>query len=118
MRSIGSCIDGLKVSQRKILFSCLKRKLYKEIRVAQLSGYVSEQAAYHHGEASLQGAIVGMAQNFVGQIILIYSNRTVNLEHRIMGGNDFSKCKVYSYSVEPDSRYYFPTSRSSSSRIH
>ena len=38
LRSIGNCIDGLKVSQRKILFSCFKRKLYYEIRVAQLSG--------------------------------------------------------------------------------
>ena len=66
LRSIGSCIDGLKVSQRKILFSCFKRKLYNEIRVAQLSGYVSEHASYHHGEASLQGAIIGMAQDYVG----------------------------------------------------
>ena len=35
-------------------------------QVAQLSGYVSEHAAYHHGEASLQSTIVGMAQSFVG----------------------------------------------------
>ena len=34
--------------------------------MAQLSGYVSEHAAYHHGEASLQSTIVGMAQSFVG----------------------------------------------------
>ena len=35
-------------------------------QVAQLSGYVSEHSAYHHGEASLQGTIVGLAQSFVG----------------------------------------------------
>jgi DNA topoisomerase II len=35
-----------------------------EIRVAQLAAYVSENACYHHGEVSLQGAIIGMAQNF------------------------------------------------------
>lgn len=36
------------------------------MQVAQLSGYVSEHSAYHHGEQSLQTTIVGMAQNFVG----------------------------------------------------
>lgn len=35
-------------------------------QVAQFSGYVSEHSAYHHGETSLAGTIVGMAQNFVG----------------------------------------------------
>ena len=54
----------------KILYSCFKRNLTKEIKVAQLSGYASEHSAYHHGEVSLQSTI-GMAQNFVGSIILI-----------------------------------------------
>ena len=101
MRSIGSCIDGLKVSQRKILFSCLKRKLYKEIRVAQLSGYVSEQAAYHHGEASLQGAIVGMAQNFVGtnNINLLQPNGQFGT--RIMGGSDSASARYIHTQLNP-----------------
>ena len=33
-----------------------------EVKVAQLAGYVSEHSAYHHGEASLAGTIIGMAQ--------------------------------------------------------
>ena len=65
-RSIPSLCDGLKPGQRKILFACFKRKLKAEIKVAQLSGYVAEHSAYHHGEASLQSTIVGLAQNFVG----------------------------------------------------
>ena len=66
-RSIPSMVDGLKISQRKILFACFKRNLTdKEIRVAQLASYVSEHSAYHHGETSLQGAIISMAQDFVG----------------------------------------------------
>jgi DNA topoisomerase-2 len=52
-RSIPSVMDGLKPSQRKVLYSCLKRKLTSEIKVSQLAGYVSEHSAYHHGEASL-----------------------------------------------------------------
>ena len=68
-RSIPSVIDGLKPSQRKILFGAFLRGLDApkvEVKVAQLAGFVSDKAAYHHGEMSLTGAIVGMAQNFVG----------------------------------------------------
>ena len=59
-------MDGLKISLRKILFAAFKKNLTSEIKVAQFTGYVSEHSGYHHGEASLNGAIVGMAQNFVG----------------------------------------------------
>lgn len=66
-RSIPSLIDGLKPSQRKILYGAILRGLDKdEVKVAQLAGFVSDKAAYHHGEASLMGAIIGMAQDFVG----------------------------------------------------
>ena len=65
-RSIPNVMDGNKTSIRKILYSAFKRNLTKEIKVAQFSGYVSEHSGYHHGEASLNGAIVGMAQNYVG----------------------------------------------------
>jgi DNA topoisomerase-2 len=65
-RSIPCMVDGLKISLRKILYSAFKRKLTSEIKVAQFSGYVSEHSSYHHGEASLNGAIVNMAQTFVG----------------------------------------------------
>ena len=66
IRSIPSVMDGFKPGQRKILFACFKRKLKDEIKVAQLAGYVSEHAAYHHGEQSLCSTIVNMAQNYVG----------------------------------------------------
>jgi DNA topoisomerase-2 len=65
-RAIPSICDGLKLSTRKILYCCFKRKLTKELRVAQLAGYCSEHSNYHHGETSLQEAIIGMAQNFIG----------------------------------------------------
>lgn len=65
-RSIPSVVDGLKPSQRKLLFACFKRKLTEEVKVAQLAGYCAEHTAYHHGEASMQATIVNMAQSFVG----------------------------------------------------
>ena len=109
LRSIGSCVDGLKVSQRKILYSCFKRKLYSEIRVAQLSGYVSEQAAYHHGEASLQGAIVGMAQNFVGSNNINLLEPNGQFGTRIMGGSDSASARYIHTQLNPLIDYIFPS---------
>jgi DNA topoisomerase-2 len=87
-RSIPNLMDGLKISQRKILFSAFKKKLDKELKVAQFSGYVSEQSGYHHGEASLNAAIVGMAQDFVGSnnINLLLPNGQFGT--RLQGGKD------------------------------
>ncbi len=88
LRSLPHIMDGQKPSQRKIIFGCLKRNLRSEIKVAQLAGYISEHSAYHHGEASLNGAIVSMAQNFVGanNIHLLAPNGQFG--SRLQGGKD------------------------------
>jgi len=65
-RSIPNIMDGLKESQRKILYVSLKRDLKEEIKVSQLAGSVSEKANYHHGEKSLEETICGMASSYVG----------------------------------------------------
>ena len=92
-RSIPSSIDGLKPSQRKILYCCFKRNLTSEIRVAQLSGYVSEHGAYHHGEASLQSTIVGMAQKFVGSNNINLLKPNGQFGTRILGGKDAASAR-------------------------
>lgn len=88
IRSLPHMIDGLKPSQRKILYSCFKRNLRDEIRVAQLAGYVSEHAAYHHGEASLMSTIIGMAQNFVGANNINLLRPVGQFGSRLLGGKD------------------------------
>lgn len=50
--SLNCCMSGFKPGQRKVVFTCLKRNLVKEIKVAQLAGSVAEHSAYHHGEVS------------------------------------------------------------------
>lgn len=65
-RSVPHIADGLKPSQRKIVYTMLLKKLKKDMKVSQLSGIVSSVSAYHHGETSLQDTIVGLAQNFPG----------------------------------------------------
>ena len=65
-RSIPNMVDGLKISQRKILYVAFKRNLTEELKVAQFAAAISELSSYHHGENSLVGAVIGMAQDYVG----------------------------------------------------
>ena len=107
-RSIPNMVDGLKISLRKILFSAFKRKLTSEIKVAQFSGYVSEHSAYHHGEASLNGAIVNMAQNYVGSnnINLLLPNGQFGT--RLHGGDDSASERYIFTLLNPMTRALFP----------
>ena len=72
------------------------------MKVARLAGSVGEKTGYHHGETSLQGAIVKMAQTFVG------SNNIAQLEEfgqfgsREHGGKDASAARyIYTALTEP-----------------
>lgn len=66
VRSIPSGIDGLKPSYRKILFSLFKHgeKSYNPIKVFQMGGQVAKEANYHHGDASMNETIIGLAQDY------------------------------------------------------
>jgi len=101
-------MDGLKISLRKILFSAFKKNLTTEIKVAQFSGYVSEHSGYHHGEASLNGAIVGMAQNFVGSnnINLFLPNGQFGT--RLQGGKDSASERYIFTQLNKLTRAIFP----------
>lgn len=107
-RSIPNMVDGLKTSLRKILYCAFKRKLTTEVKVAQFSGYVSEHSCYHHGEASLNGAIVGMAQNYVGSnnINLLMPNGQFGT--RLQGGNDSASERYIFTQLNTLTRAMFP----------
>ncbi|KAI3510850.1 hypothetical protein L1887_17987 [Cichorium endivia] len=106
-RSIPSMVDGLKPGQRKILFCAFKKPIFQEVKVAQFSGYVSEHSAYHHGEASLVGTIIGMAQNFVGSnnINLFYPSGQFGT--RQMGGKDHASGRYIYTKLSPITRHLF-----------
>jgi DNA topoisomerase II len=107
-RSIPNLMDGLKISLRKILFSAFKKRLSSEIKVAQFSGYVSEHSCYHHGEESLNQAIVGMAQNYVGSnnINLLYPSGQFG--SRIKGGKDSASPRYIFTRLEQITRMIYP----------
>lgn len=56
----------MKVSHRKILYTCFKQNIRKEVKVGQLGGLTTESTAYHYGEITLHKSIIRMAQDFVG----------------------------------------------------
>jgi len=88
-RSIPSVIDGFKPSQRKVLHGAFLRGLEKDqIKVAQLAGFVSDRVAYHHGEASLMGAIIGMAQDYMGSNNLNVLEPKGQFGSRVRNGKD------------------------------
>ena len=106
-RSIPNLMDGLKTSLRKILYSAFKKNLTTEIKVAQFSGYVSEHSGYHHGEASLNGAIVGMAQDYVGSnnINLLMPNGQFGT--RLQGGKDSASERYIFTQLNQVTRYIY-----------
>jgi DNA topoisomerase II len=87
-RSVPSLVDGLKPSQRKVLHAVFQRNLTKAMKVAQLAAYVAEKTAYHHGEQSLNGAIVGLAQDFVGSNNFPPLMPEGQMGSRLQGGKD------------------------------
>lgn len=93
IRSIPSVIDGFKPSQRKVLYGCLKKNIKNEIKVAQLASGVSEISAYHHGEMSLQGTIINMAQDFVGSNNYPLLEPIGQFGTRIHGGKDHAQSR-------------------------
>jgi DNA topoisomerase-2 len=107
-RSIANGMDGLKISLRKILFAAFKKGgLKTEIKVAQFSGYVSEHSGYHHGEASLNAAIVGMAQNFVGSNNINLFEPNGQFGTRLSGGRDSASERYIFTQLNPITRLIY-----------
>jgi DNA topoisomerase-2 len=65
-RSIGSVIDGLKPSSRKILYTVIKLNVNEPTKVSRLAPRASDVTEYLHGESSLEEVIVNMARDFPG----------------------------------------------------
>jgi DNA topoisomerase II len=73
----------------------------------QLAGYVSEHAAYHHGEVSLYQTIINLAQDFVGSnnINLLYPDGGYG--SREAGGKDHASARYIHTRLEPVTRSLF-----------
>ena len=109
-RSIPSMVDGLKPSQRKILYGTILRKLFtkqSEIKVAQLTGFISDKTCYHHGEQSLNMAIINMAQRFVGSNNINVLMPSGQYGTRLLGGKDHASPRYIFTHLNPIIRKVF-----------
>lgn len=108
-RSLPHVVDGLKESQRKILFSLKSRPgSAGHVRVAQMAAYVSQVSAYRHGEASLVGAIVGMAQGFTGCGSVNLIKGEGQFGTRINGGKDHASPRYIHCDIGALAQLMFP----------
>ena len=106
-RSIPSVIDGLKPTQRKILYTGLNFLGKEEIKVSQFSGLASQKTDYHHGEQSIVSTVVGMAQDFVGSNNCNLFLPNGNFGTRIAGGKDKSSERYIYTNLSEIARYIF-----------
>ncbi|KAL1966208.1 hypothetical protein VTN77DRAFT_4760 [Rasamsonia byssochlamydoides] len=106
-RSIPSVVDGLKPGQRKVLYTCFKRNIKKDIKVVELAGHVSGMTAYQHGDASLQQTIVGLAQTFVGSNNVNCLEPSGNFGSRLQGGADCASARYIYTRLSPFARKIF-----------
>ena len=106
-RSIAHVADGLKPSQRKVMFSCFQKNLRDEMKVAQLAAYVAEKSAYHHGEVSLAETIVKLANDYTGSNNINLLEPCGQFGTRLMGGKDASQTRYIFTRLSNDARKIF-----------
>jgi DNA topoisomerase II len=107
MRSIPSIVDGLKPSQRKVMYTAFRLNLKKDMKVVQLAGTVSGTTAYPYGETSLQQTIVGLAHNFVGSNNVNCLEPSGNFGSRRLGGADAASPRYIYTRLSPFARKLF-----------
>jgi len=106
-RSIAHVSDGLKPSQRKVLFACFEKNLKDEMKVAQLAAYVADKSAYHHGEVSLADTIVKLANDYMGSNNINLLEPCGQFGTRLMGGKDASQTRYIFTKLAKETRKLF-----------
>ncbi len=106
-RSIAHVADGLKPSQRKVMYSCFQKNLKDEMKVAQLAAFVAEKSSYHHGEVSLADTIVKLANDYMGSNNINLLEPCGQFGTRLMGGKDASQTRYIFTKLTKQARKIF-----------
>lgn len=109
VRSIPSLVDGLKPSQRKILYTLFNyASSHKHMKVFQLGGLVAKNSNYHHGDQSMNETIINMSQDFPGSNNITLLERSGQFGSRQENGKDSGQPRYISCCLSKISRYIFP----------
>lgn len=100
--------DGLKPSQRKVLYTALSKNVANDVKVAQFGAAAAELTDYHHGEQSLYGTIIKMCQTFVGSNNVNLLEPKGQLGTRLMGGKDAASPRYVFTHLSEHARTLFP----------
>jgi DNA topoisomerase-2 len=100
IRKIGSYIDGLKLSARKLIYTLFEKYPAQQIKTAQFAAFTAAFTNYNQGENNLGGVANTLAQSFMG------TNNYPLLEGKGNFGNLFDKeCAATRYTYVKASKY-------------
>ena len=110
IRKIASYIDGLKLSQRKVMYTLFKKfpNPSTENKTSRLASSVAECTEYLHGEASLTQVLDTMAASFTGSNNYPLVTGHGNFGTRFSGAGSAAAPRYTYCSVSPISDKLFP----------
>ena len=116
-RHLPCAIDGLTPASRKVVYALLQQATSSggaptSLRVSQLVGMVAKNMYYHHGEASMVGVCIHLAQTFVGAAFgntpLLTSEGQFGT--RLHNGSDHAASRYIYSTLSPLALQLFPPS--------
>ncbi|MCK9445428.1 toprim domain-containing protein [bacterium] len=107
IRSIPSIVDGFKPSQRKIMYTMFKNNYKEKVKVGNFSGAVIEKSSYHHGNQSIEGAVINLAQDFINTNNINLLEPLGNYGSRLKGGKDAASSRYIFTKLSPITRHIF-----------
>ena len=101
--------DGLKPSQRKVLYYFMSKNVTSEVKVAQAGASVAEYTHYHHGEDAIIETIVKLAQEHVGSNNVAYLVPEGQFGSRAQSRKEHAAARYIFTRLNPILRYIFPS---------
>lgn len=83
-RKIASFVDGFKPTSRKVGFTMMDLNIVQTKKVDSIKSKVADRTEYIHGQDTIEGVIVNIAQNFVGAMNVPLLQRDGNFGNRLI----------------------------------